>query len=88
MYARPHLLEIDHTPPTGLPSFRARVGHVHAAGPLVKVELSTASGALIHAELTQERYRHLRLQPGMDVFVHMKDMRIFTDIQNMFGEGI
>src|SRR5215467_6525772 len=40
VFVRPHLLEIDHHR-NGGDSFRAKVTHVNAAGPLVKVDLLT-----------------------------------------------
>ncbi len=86
-YARPHLLEIDHQP-TSRPQFRATVEHINPAGPLVKVELVTATGSLIHVELSQERYRQLQLQKGAQVFVSVKDATVFTNAQNMYGGGI
>jgi sulfate transport system ATP-binding protein len=86
IFARPHLLEIDHQP-TAQPQFQATVTHLNAAGPVVKVELATQSGAVVHVELSQERYRHLQLQKGAEVFVKVKDMQVFTEDYGMIAEN-
>lgn len=86
IFARPHLLEIDYQP-TAPPQFRATVTHLNAAGPVVKVELATQSGAVVHVELSQERYRYLRLQKGAEVFVGVKDMQVFTEDYGMIAEN-
>jgi sulfate transport system ATP-binding protein len=87
VFARPHLLEIDHQP-TAQPQFRATITHFNTAGPVVKVELATRSGALVHVELSQERYRQLQLQRGAEVFVSVKDMQIFTEDYGMITEKV
>jgi sulfate transport system ATP-binding protein len=78
VFTRPHLLEIAHQP-TAQPQFRATITHLNAAGPVVKVELSTQSGTVVHVELSRERYRQLQLQIGTEVFVSIKDMQVFTE---------
>jgi sulfate transport system ATP-binding protein len=84
-FARPHLLEIEHEPTTQ-PHFRATITHLNAAGPVVKVELATRRGAAVHVELSQERYRQLQLRRGVEVFVGVKDMRVFTEDYGMLVE--
>jgi sulfate transport system ATP-binding protein len=87
-YARPHLLDIDHQEPAGRPHFRAKIEHINPAGGTVKVELITASGDIVNVELAHERYRQLSLRKGMNVFVTVKDMRVFGQAQSMQGGGI
>jgi sulfate transport system ATP-binding protein len=87
-YARPHLLDVDHTPTAGRPHFKATIRHINAAGPVVKVELVTGSGGIVHVELPQERYRILGLQRGANVYVSVKDMTVFAGPQGTFGAGI
>ena len=87
-YARPHLLEIDHAPSPGHPHFRATIRHINAAGPVVRVELATGSGGIVHAELPQERYRILGLQRGAEVYVSVKDAKVFTGPGSSLGAGI
>jgi sulfate/thiosulfate transport system ATP-binding protein len=83
-YARPHLLEIEQQP-TERPQFRATIAYLNTAGPLVKVELATETGAIVHAEVSQERYRQLELRKGAEVFVRVKDMRVFPQPRNGAG---
>ena len=87
-FARPHLLDIDLQADAARPSMRARVEHINAAGPLAKIELITDNGAILNVELTQERYRQLNLRKGAEVFVRVKDAKVFTTAQSMFGGGI
>ena len=83
-YARPHLLEIEHQP-TEPPQFRATIEYINTAGPLVKVELATETGTVVHVEVSQERYRQLRLRKGAEVFVKVKNMRVFPQHHNGIG---
>lgn len=78
VYVRPHLLEIDHHP-NGKNHFRARVEHVNPAGPLVKVELVSQWGDPVQVEISQKRYRALRLEKDAEVFVTPKEQEIFVD---------
>lgn len=80
-YARPHLLDIEHQS-TEPPQFRATIEHLNTAGPLVKVELVTEPGTVVHEEFSQERYRQLELHRGAEVFVRVKDMQVFPQYRN------
>jgi sulfate/thiosulfate transport system ATP-binding protein len=80
-YARPHLLDIAHQP-TEPPQFRATIEYINTTGPLVKVELVTESGTVVHAEVSQERYRQLELRRGAEVFVRVKDLQVFPQHGN------
>jgi len=84
VYARPHLLEIS-AQPTRQAQFCARIARINAAGPVVKVELATGTGAMVQAEMSQERYRSLQVHKGSEVFVHLRDMQVFTDVDSLFG---
>jgi sulfate transport system ATP-binding protein len=76
VYVRPHLLDIDRQPKGG-DHFGARIKHINSAGPLVKVEAVTDWGAVVHVEISQDRFRNLRLLKGEAVFVIPKDVKIF-----------
>jgi sulfate transport system ATP-binding protein len=76
VYVRPHLLEIDRQP-NGGSHFRARIKHINAAGPLVKVEAVAEWGDPVHIEMSQEKFRHLQLLKDEAVFVIPKDVKIF-----------
>jgi sulfate/thiosulfate transport system ATP-binding protein len=76
VYVRPHLLEIDRKP-NGGSHFRARIKHINAAGPLVKVEAVTEWGDPVHIEMSQEKFHHLQLSKDEAVFVIPKDVKVF-----------
>jgi sulfate transport system ATP-binding protein len=80
VYVRPHLLEIDGQP-NHHNHFRATVTHIHAAGPQVKVEPATEWGDLVHVEISQKRYRALRLQREVQVFVTPKEKKVFMAME-------
>jgi sulfate transport system ATP-binding protein len=75
-YARPHLLDIAYQP-IEPPQFRATIVYITTAGPLVKVQLATETGTVVHVEVSQERYRWLGLRKGDAVFVSVKSLRVF-----------
>lgn len=72
VYVRPHLLDLEPLP-RHQNHFRARIKHINAAGPQVKIELTTEWGDPLHVEISQERYRALGLQRELDVFVTPKE---------------
>jgi sulfate transport system ATP-binding protein len=76
VYVRPHLLDLTRTAGLG---FKARVEHVNAAGPLVRVELSNETHDTILVELTQERYRELNIKSGEEVFAIAKEAKVFEN---------
>ncbi|UCG33089.1 MAG: sulfate ABC transporter ATP-binding protein [Phycisphaerales bacterium] len=74
---RPYNLDLD-TRSNGRPCFLATVRHIHAAGPRVKVELTTEAGAFVEVDLAPERYQELNLSVGESVFVSARDVRVFV----------
>jgi sulfate/thiosulfate transport system ATP-binding protein len=68
IYVRPHLLDVGHEA-NGGPEFSARVVHISAAGPLVKLELQADWGEAVRVEMPQERFKARGLRPGDAVFV-------------------
>jgi sulfate transport system ATP-binding protein len=76
VYVRPHLLDIARVP-NGGDYFGARIKHINAAGPFVKVEAVTEWGALVRVEMSQERFRCLQLLKNEAVFVIPKDVKVF-----------
>lgn len=84
IYARPFELDIHREASEavdgGAPgSVRARVARVLLAGPAAKVELTRADGEPVLVELPHPRLRELGLQVGDDVFVSLKEGRIFNE---------
>ena len=78
IYVRPHLLEINRRPFAD-GNIRARVQRIHAAGPSVKVELSTERGEIVQAEISQARHRSLALTRDDEVYLRPAQRRVFED---------
>jgi sulfate transport system ATP-binding protein len=76
VFVRPHLLEIEHRR-NGGDCFHAKVTHINAAGPLVKVDLITDWGDPVHVEISHGRYISLELKNDDDVFLRPKEKKIF-----------
>ncbi len=75
-YVRPFELEVDRRP-FGESSFTGLVRRVQAAGPVVRVELTAATGAPLRAELPRERFAELGLEAGDAVHLRPKRVRVF-----------
>jgi sulfate/thiosulfate transport system ATP-binding protein len=78
VFVRPHEVTID-TKSNGLPNIPAEVLRIHSAGPIVRVDLRTAAGQILVAELSQERFLTMHLEPGSRVFVRPRHIRVFSD---------
>ncbi|MCC6573220.1 MAG: sulfate/molybdate ABC transporter ATP-binding protein [Planctomycetes bacterium] len=76
MYVRPHLMDIEHDR-ASVESVPAKVMHINAAGPTVKVELETPLGEAIMVELTQDRFLELKLERGTEVFATPRQQQLF-----------
>ena len=68
VYVRPHLLDVFRQA-NGGPEFPARIVHISAAGPLVRLELQADWGDAVRVEMPQERFRTRGLHRGDRVFV-------------------
>jgi sulfate/thiosulfate transport system ATP-binding protein len=78
-YVRPHEMKLRNQP-NGDASLPALIRHVNAAGPLVRVELErTDDGSRFAVELTRDESRSVQLQPGTQVFVELKQVRVFGE---------
>jgi sulfate transport system ATP-binding protein len=78
VYVRPHELDIERHA-NGVPSLPARVLRLNPAGAVAKVALAAADGSDILVDLPPQRFAELDLQPGENVFVHPRRVRVFTD---------
>jgi sulfate transport system ATP-binding protein len=78
VFVRPHDLDVTASP-NGDSYLRARIRHINAAGPQVKVEMESDAGEAIYAELSQERYRELDPAVGRTVFVVPRRIKVFAD---------
>jgi sulfate transport system ATP-binding protein len=78
VYVRPHELDIEHTR-TSPESVAARVLHVHPAGAVARVHLSTVEGGrALHVEIGPQRREELRLRHGDTVYVTPRRARVFV----------
>lgn len=78
VFIRPYDVTLD-TSTHGLPALEAEVMHVHAAGPLVRVELKTSTDQWLVSEISQERFGTMDLAIGKKVFVRLRHIRVFAD---------
>ncbi|MGH9461587.1 MAG: sulfate/molybdate ABC transporter ATP-binding protein [Vicinamibacteria bacterium] len=77
VFVRPHDVTID-TKTDGLPALLAKVERVHSAGSVVRVELTPGSGQSLYAELSQERFATMKIQPGSTVYVRPRHIKVFA----------
>jgi sulfate transport system ATP-binding protein len=78
-YVRPYELEISRQAEAGHGAVLAKVRHIAAAGPAVRLELLREdTGHSLEAEISQERYRQLGLSIGDTVGVTPRNVRTFA----------
>jgi ABC-type sulfate/molybdate transport systems ATPase subunit len=77
VFVRPHDLTMD-LKSDGLPALTARIDRIQSAGLLVRLELRTEAGQTRTAELSQERFGTMHLQPGSKVYVRPRHIRVFA----------
>ena len=75
---RPHDVEVDRAKGDG-DGIHARVEQVNFAGPFVYLLLRPADGHAVEAAIPRERFRELNLQPADEVFLTLKNARVFTE---------
>ena len=79
IYVRPHEIHVANQS-NGLQSLPALIRDVNPAGPLVHIELERLDdGAKFAVELTREQSRNVQLTPGSQVFVELKNLRVFSE---------
>jgi len=77
VFVRPHELEIERQPLNGA-DVRSRVARIQSAGSIVRVELIGEQNEAINVELTHDRYHELGIEAGDEVFVRVRDARVFV----------
>ncbi|MEZ2143434.1 sulfate/molybdate ABC transporter ATP-binding protein [Bradyrhizobium sp. DN5] len=78
-YVRPHEIKVR-AQSGGSSVIAAIIKHVNAAGPLVRLELErTDDGSRMTVELTKEESSQISLQPGCQIFVELKNVRVFSE---------
>lgn len=75
-YVRPHGFDVTRTP-NGKGALPARIVHINAAGPYVKLELAGENGDLLQVSITPELFEQLALRRSNDVFVTPRNVRVF-----------
>jgi len=76
-YVRPHNIHLTRLK-NGVPSIEVRVRHIHAAGPVARVELERAdNGESLEAELPRREEQNLALNIGDTAFASLRDARVF-----------
>jgi sulfate transport system ATP-binding protein len=78
VFVRPHDMDIGHEAQSGS-SVPAVVKRIHAAGPMVKVELLSETGEILQVEIPHERYRALAFGVGADVYVSPRESKVFFE---------
>jgi len=78
LFVRPYDLDIRRLN-DGQPSLRARVLRIQAAGPQVRVELQAETGEAVVVEMPHAQFRESGIAAGHEVFVAMRDARVFTE---------
>ena len=79
-YVRPHDVEVFRETDGQGEAIQARVDHISYAGPFVHVLLTRRDdGATIEATLPRERHRELALKSADEVFVRLRNPRVFAD---------
>jgi sulfate transport system ATP-binding protein len=78
LFVRPYDPDIQRLS-DGKPSLRARVLRIQAAGPQVRVELQAETGEAVVVEMPHAQFRESGITPGDEVFVGLRDARVFTE---------
>lgn len=83
-FVRPHDIEILRQPETG--ALVARIVHVQAIGPVVRVEVEH-QGEVFEVELTRERHAELALDLGEVVWLRPRKLSVFQGEQLVDAQG-
>ena len=78
-YVRSHDIEIERSPQDST-ALKAEIKHIQKLGPAVRVTLSIEGNPeLVEAELTRDVFQGLGLQPGEQVYVRPRQVRVFVE---------
>lgn len=78
IFVRPHQLEI-HREASSASAIRAHIERIQAAGSIVRVQLVTETNENITVEITHDRYNELAINTRDEVFVNLRDAKIFLE---------
>jgi len=78
-YVRSHDIEIDRSQQDAT-ALKAEVKHIQKLGPAVRVTLAIEGNTeFVEAELTRDVFQNLGLQPGEQVYVRPRQVRVFVE---------
>ena len=77
-YVRPHNVHVARAQ-NGVAALEVKIKHVHAAGPIARIELVRAdNGEELEAEISRTRYQALGLKIGDTAYASLHDARIYS----------
>lgn len=76
IFVRPHQFEISRTAKNS-ESLKAVIEYINPAGSVVKIDLKTADGNSIQAEISQDEFKLLKLQKRDNVFVSLRQVTFY-----------
>jgi sulfate transport system ATP-binding protein len=78
-FVRPHDIRVSREP-VGPATLAARVIRSNAAGPLANLELVRLdTGGQFTVQLGKEQFQQLQLKAGEQVFVELRNVKVFSD---------
>ena len=79
-FVRPHDIRVTREP-GGPAMLKARVKHSNPIGPFAHVSISNAldNGGLFTVQLGKEQFRELNPQPGEELFVELRNVKVFPE---------
>jgi sulfate transport system ATP-binding protein len=78
-FVRPHDIRITREA-NGQKTIPARIVRSNAAGPMANLELERLDGSgQFTAQLGKEEFQQLQLKAGENVFVELKNVKVFSD---------
>jgi len=77
-FVRPHDIRVSRSP--GPATLKARVKRCNAVGPFANLELERLdSHEPFSVQLSQEQFRELQPQPGEELFVELRNVKVFPE---------
>ena len=78
-FVRPHDIRLTRTA-GGSKTFPARIVRFNAAGPVANLELERLDGSgQFNAQLSKEEFQQLQPKAGEEIFVELKNIKLFSD---------
>jgi sulfate transport system ATP-binding protein len=87
VYVRPHDLEVTRQR-NGQPSWPGRILRLVPLGGLVRLEVRLRDGCEIRVQVTSDRCGALALNPGDDVFLTPRDVKVFSEPESPHADYV